>query len=94
MSAAVKERLIGVAGRPYGHVPGHRFLDVELLQRGRRWVIRVTHGSAQGRGHDAEHGRAEYARATLDAARDAAFELETDEETRRLIELACAGRAK
>lgn len=48
------------AGRPYGHVPGHHYHDVDVwIQRSAnsRWFVTVleTWGSCQGR--DEEHGR-------------------------------------
>src|SRR5262245_46503982 len=72
-------KIIGEAGRPYGHVPGHEYLDVEVLKRRSNFVLLVTWGSAQGR-HDQEHGRSEYSRDTLPDLRDAAL----DGEGRRL----------
>ncbi len=50
----------GSAGKAYGHVPGHQYLDVDVaISRTRRgnWTVEVleTWGSCQG--HDEEHGR-------------------------------------
>lgn len=50
------------AGTPYGHVPGHRYSDVDVtISRARNGSIRVhvveSWGSAQG--YDEEHGRRE-----------------------------------
>lgn len=57
------------AGRPYGHVPGHDFLDVEIeIAPSKRsgYVARlaIVNGHSQGcRARDQqEHGREEYAR--------------------------------
>ena len=88
--ARFKVKSIGFAGRPYGHVPGHSYLDVEVLRAGRGYRLLIVWGSAQG--SDEEHGREEYARGTLDALRDAALEAHIgagEHEVRRYIETAC-----
>lgn len=89
------------AGRPYGHVPGHRYVDVHVAveAKGRVAKLTITWGSAQG--YDEEHGREEYARrgadpaSAIEAVRDAALDAQTDtdEETRALIETAAARAA-
>jgi hypothetical protein len=48
------------AGERYGHVPGHRYLDVDVTitrARSGRWTVKLveTWGSCQG--YDEEHGR-------------------------------------
>ncbi len=84
------------AGRPYGHVPGHTYLDVDITVEGRTATLIVTSGSSQGGRHDQEWGRTEYSRRGSDASdavervRDAALAEERDEETRRYIETAAS----
>lgn len=98
---ALKAKLIGEAGRPYGHVPGHQFLDVMVYKRKSDFMIRIEWGSS--RGHDIVEGQAEYARPTLAEARDRALEdvgsvAKKDHESRRkfaeeairYIETACS----
>lgn len=52
----------GSAGRPFGHVPGHSYLDADIAlsysRCGWRCVLTITRGSAQG--YDEEHGRDEH----------------------------------
>ena len=59
MSSGFETVASGEAGKPYGHVPGHQYHDVEvgIGRRGiqYRCVILETWGSAQG--YDEEHGR-------------------------------------
>lgn len=82
------------AGREYGHCPGRNYLDVELKASRGSATLTITWGSAQGRGCDEEHGRAEYTRrgpdtlSAVERVRDAALAEEKDEETRRYIETA------
>ena len=77
------------ANRPYGHVPGHNYLDVEIEAAGEMATLTITWGSAQG--YDEEHGREEYSargRDTADAiecVRDVALGEEQTDECRRLI---------
>jgi len=88
-----KVKSIGFAGRPYGHVPGHTYLDVEVFRAGRGYCLLIVWGSAQGGDYDQEHGREEYARLSLDAVREAALEAHIgagEAEVRRYIETACA----
>ena len=51
------------AGRPYGHVPGHQWHDVDVVisERDGRFRCHVVEstGSSQGRGADQEHNRTE-----------------------------------
>ncbi len=76
------------AGRPYGHVPGHHYLDVDICVTARCASITITWGSAQG--YDEEHGCVEYADRTVDGVRARALAAETDTETRALVETVCA----
>lgn len=51
-------------GNEYGHVPGHHYLDVDVVishvpGKTVRCHVVETWGSAQGRGCDEEHGRRE-----------------------------------
>lgn len=59
-TTARKRIITGEAGRPYGHVPGHDYLDVTISADPARLLATLTivWGSAQG--HDEEHGREEY----------------------------------
>lgn len=81
------------AGRPYGHVPGHQYLDCDLVASGRTCTLTIVWGSAQGR--DEEHGREEYTRRGVDIGdaiercRDAALK-EQEGESRRYVEIAAS----
>ncbi|MBX3264887.1 MAG: hypothetical protein KF782_34770 [Labilithrix sp.] len=91
------------AGRAYGHVPGHQFLDVEITCApcGSRWLatLTVTAGSAQeshGR-NDTIYREEEYA-ATSSSAEDAIERVKEealdgsdgDEEQERYVRTAAA----
>ena len=92
------------AGRPYGHVPGRSFLDVEIAARrcGARWIatLTITAGNAQGGNgsHDQIHREDEYTRtgsdagAAIERVRDEALSaLDEDEsEAARYIETAAS----
>lgn len=78
------------AGRPYGHVPGHHYLDADLCVTARCASITITWGSAQGQGCDEEHGRVEYSARTVEGVRARALAEELDSETRALVETVCA----
>jgi hypothetical protein len=88
------KKVTAIAGKPYGHVPGHTYHDVEVEASGKLATLAVVWGSAQG--YDEEHGRREYARRgsslidALDAVRDAALAEESDDAVRGYIETACA----
>jgi hypothetical protein len=98
----IRRKIAVSAGRPYGHVPGHSYLDVDMTCRAARdgrWLATVTivWGSARGGAQwDQEHGRVEYAatgsdaRAAIERAQREALSEEKDEETRRYIHTACA----
>ena len=48
------------AGKPYGHVPGHYYHDVDVsIQRkaNGRWFVAVLETWGNCQGHDEEHGR-------------------------------------
>jgi hypothetical protein len=85
--------ITATAGRPYGHVPGHTYLDADITAKGRTATLVVTWGSAQG--YDEEHGREEYTRRGDDLAdaieqvRDAALD-EQHGESRRYVEMAAS----
>ena len=87
------QKIEASAGRPYGHVPGHSYLDVDITASGRKATLIVTWGSAQG--YDEEHGREEYTRRGSDLAdaieqvRDAAL-AEQEGESRRYVEMAAS----
>lgn len=79
------------AGRPYGHVPGHSFLDVEITAErcGSRWIatLSITAGNAQeshGR-NDQLHREVEYSRTgytaeeAIESVRDEALDDEEGE---------------
>lgn len=49
------------SGRPYGHVPGHSYLDALVTLRGddmRGWRCRVTFKRGSAQGYDEEHANA------------------------------------
>lgn len=81
------------AGNPYGHVPGHNYIDADLVSTPKKCKITITWGSSQG--YDEEHGREEYTRTGRDQAdaiakcRDAAL-AEQNGESRRYIETAAS----
>lgn len=86
------------AGRPYGHVPGHSYRDVDIEAEGRIASLTITWGSAQG-SYDEEHGRREYARrgsdiaGAIESVREAALEdadADGDDSLRGYIETAAA----
>jgi|ERR1039458_1716404 hypothetical protein len=67
-------------GKPYGHVPGHYYHDVEVsIERKAtgRWVVDVLETWGNCQGHDEEHGRTHIIGRgpTLDAATDRAIQL-------------------
>lgn len=74
------------AGRKYGHVAGHSFLDVDIAVREKLATLVVSWGSSQG-SYVERHGEVEYARRGSDAAdavervRDAALAGEDDDES-------------
>lgn len=84
------------AGKPYGHVPGHTYRDVEIEAKRDRAKLTITWGSAQG--YDEEHGREEYSargRDLVDAierVRDEALaeQAEDDDAVRKYIHTASA----
>jgi hypothetical protein len=88
------------AGRAYGHVPGHRYLDVTITLESSGYgyvaTVVIELGCAQGRGCDQPGPGAEYARtgdtpeSALERAIDQAKRYEDDDETARYIETAHA----
>lgn len=73
------------AGVPYGHVPGHRYLDVDCVLRQSRhggWLCTLTETWGSAQGYDEEHGRLQYS-GTGDtpagACRDAVRQIPTDD---------------
>jgi hypothetical protein len=67
-------------GVPYGHVPGHRYHDVDVVvsQRGPVFRVHVVESWGSAQGEDEEHGRREIVsradsiRAAVDGARQRA----------------------
>lgn len=49
------------AGKPYGHVPGHQYHDVEVVvsRRGGKYRCHVVESWGSAQGYDEEHGRRE-----------------------------------
>lgn len=74
-------------GKPYGHVPGHQYHDVETLisAKSGRYRVHVVESWGSAQGYDEEHGRREVIgrgdclRDAIDDAGDAAKTAGMDE---------------
>jgi hypothetical protein len=81
--------ITAIAGKPYGHVPGNYYRDVEIEASGRTATLTITWGSAHGYDGDEEHGREEYTRRgsdladAIDSVRSAALETADDDDALR-----------
>lgn len=90
-----------VAGRPYGHVPGHSFLDayVTVYEIGEEFLAEFTVTWGSNQGHDEVHGTEKYSRRgdtaikALENARSVALENQRGE-SKRYVEIAAAEATK
>ena len=74
--STTKNKYEGMAGAPYGHVPGHQYQDVKVVlsqSRGAGWRMTATETWGSAQGYDEEHGRHEavgHGDTPVEAARD------------------------
>jgi len=49
------------AGKPYGHVPGHHYLDCDVVvsRKGDKFRVHIVESWGSCQGYDEEHGRRE-----------------------------------
>lgn len=87
--------IVASAGREFGHVPGHNYLDVDIVCNTRNLAtLVITSGSSQG--YDQEHGRTEYSRRganqadAIENVRDEAMKSSDDDELNSYIETAAS----